>query len=151
MNNNDTGYWGQYGQEQADQFCHRSEAYLLTLASYWWVARQMGMRHGLLRTSYSRNPKNTSNPLIFLRKMTAFRCFARHKAMLACASAARMTFCRLSHMLTWKTDWRPDFIQEINIWHRHLRENAENYRERSEPWGFPARSLRWQGSSLAFL
>ena len=57
----------------------------------------MGMRHGLLRTSYSRNPKNTSNPLIFLRKMTAFRCFARHKAMLACASAARMTFCRLSH------------------------------------------------------
>ena len=56
----------------------------------------MGMRHGLLRTSCSRNPKNTSNPLIFLRKMAAFRCFARHKVMLACASAASMTFCRLS-------------------------------------------------------
>ena len=56
----------------------------------------MGMRHGLLRTSCSRNPENTSNPLIFLRKMAAFRCFARHKVMLACASAASMTFCRLS-------------------------------------------------------
>ena len=35
----------------------------------------MGMRHGLLRTSCSRNPKNTSNPLIFCEKMTAFQCF----------------------------------------------------------------------------
>ena len=35
----------------------------------------MGMRHGLLRTSCSRNPKNTSNPLIFCEKMAAFRCF----------------------------------------------------------------------------
>ena len=59
----------------------------------------MGMRHGLLRTACSRNPKNTSNPLIFLRKMATFRCFARHKVMLACASAARMTFCRLSHKM----------------------------------------------------
>ena len=82
------------------------------------VARQMGMRHGLLRALRSslplrsalnerppdvrlapRNPKNTSNPPIFLRKMAPFRCFARQKVTLACASAARMTFCRLSHII----------------------------------------------------
>ena len=59
----------------------------------------MGMSHGLLRALRSRNPKNTSNPPIFLRKMAPFRCFARHKVTLACASAARMTFCRLSHVM----------------------------------------------------
>ena len=74
----------------------------------------MGMRHGLLRALRSSLPlrsalnerppdvqrpailKTTSNPPIFLRKMAPFRCFARHKVTLACASAARMTFCRLS-------------------------------------------------------
>ena len=59
----------------------------------------MGMRHGLHRASCSRNPKSTSTPLIFLRKMAAFRCFARHKVMLACASAARMPICHLSHRM----------------------------------------------------
>ena len=57
----------------------------------------MGMRHGLLRTSCSRNPENTSNPLIFLRKMATFRCFALHKVINFHASMKFMTFCRLSH------------------------------------------------------
>jgi len=35
----------------------------------------------------------------FFVEMAAFRCFARHKVMFACASAARMAFCRLSHRM----------------------------------------------------
>ena len=69
-----------------------------------WVARQMGMRHGLLRTSCSRNPENTSNPLIFLRKMATFRCFALHKVINFHASMKFMTFCRLSHPIIQPTD-----------------------------------------------
>ena len=59
----------------------------------------MDMRHGLLRTSCSRNPENTSNPLIFLRKMATFRCFALHKVINFHASMKFMTFCRLSHFI----------------------------------------------------
>ena len=68
-----------------------------------WAARQMSLTsifscfalpdtYGFLRVSRSRNPENIRNPLIFLRKMAAFSCFAGPKVMLFHASMNSMTF-----------------------------------------------------------
>jgi len=48
--------------------------------------------HALLRISCSRKAKNTHNPLIFLRKMATYSCFAGHKVMKNHASMILMTF-----------------------------------------------------------
>ena len=47
--------------------------------------------------SAPRNPKNTSNPLIFLRKMAPFRCFAGQVDMLFHASMKSISIWPLCH------------------------------------------------------
>ena len=51
------------------------------------------MIHGLIRISCSSNPKNTSNPLIFLRKMAAFWCFGGSTGQKSSCKQACIGFC----------------------------------------------------------
>ena len=60
----------------------------------------MDMRHGSLRTSCSRNPENTSNPLTFSsKKWLLFSVLRSPKVIKFHASMKFMTFCRLSHFI----------------------------------------------------
>ena len=76
-----------------------------------WAARQMSLTsifscfalpdtYGFLRVSRSRNPENIRNPLIFLRKMAAFSCFAGPIDIKIHASMYFMSICPLAHNIT---------------------------------------------------